>query len=51
MIYHNFQWINPELVNLFDVFSKQESLISVSIIDQFIVRNLVNIGKIQLTRD
>ena len=51
VINQNFQRVRPELFNLFDVFPEQEGLISVGIINQFIVRHLIDIGKVQLTRD
>jgi hypothetical protein len=40
VIYQDFQGVSPELVDLLDVFPEQEGLVSVGIVDQFVVRYL-----------
>jgi hypothetical protein len=40
VIYQDFQGVGPELIDLLDVFPEQEGLVSVGIVDQFVVRYL-----------
>jgi hypothetical protein len=40
VIYQDFQGVGSELVDLLDVFPEQEGLVSVGIVDQFVVRYL-----------
>jgi hypothetical protein len=37
VIYQDFQGVGPELVDLLDVFPEQEGLVSIGIVDQFVV--------------
>ncbi len=43
VIYQDFQGVGPELVDLLDVFPEQEGLVSIGVVDQFVVRYLEKI--------
>jgi hypothetical protein len=40
VIYQDFQGVGPELIDLLDVFPEQEGLVSIGVVNQFVVRYL-----------